>query len=216
MPAGKIAQGRYVHFSKRERANSSAGVDAELQVTFGRIDLVACPRIISEVVAYVYKSQVFRSNFSALWAASSAASSRVKFRHRLDAKAMSYRYKLQVELSVGGINIVCPESSSSDDCFRLSIPPIQIANNFTDAAECCAANTTVRLSSSIAGVEEDLINFSLAVQMKRQLSLAHSSQEVAVMDLDIAVGTIAIAVSQPQVALIWRSAFANVAEVRQI
>ena len=30
------------------------------QVTMGRIDLVAGPRFISEVVAYVYKSSVFR------------------------------------------------------------------------------------------------------------------------------------------------------------
>ena len=30
------------------------------QVTMGRIDLVAVPRFISEVVAYIYKSSVFR------------------------------------------------------------------------------------------------------------------------------------------------------------
>ena len=217
LPAAKIAAGRYVHYSRRERKAEAS--DALLQVTVGRIDLVACPRIISEVMAYVYKSAVFRSNFAALWAASSAASSSVKWRQRLDSEAMSYRYKLLLSLGVGGLRIVCPECSASDDHCALVVPPLLVANHFTDTAECCEAATTVSLSSSIHGVEQGLINFPLSVAMKRQLLLrnagdAAAAGDTAVMHVEVEVGTIAIQVSQPQVALIWRSAFAHVAEVK--
>jgi len=210
LSTGKIASCRYIHYSRRERQDE----DAKLQVAVGRIDLVAGPRFISEVVAYIYKSSVFRSNFAALWAASSVASSRVKFRKRVDATAMSYRYKLLMEVSVGGLKIVCPESSSSHDCFRLLLPPMQVLNQFSDTSETLGVDTTVRLSSHIKGVEQDLVSFDFNLWMDRRLSLAHSSQEVPVMDLDVRVGAISIDVSQPQVALIWRSAFAHVAEVK--
>ena len=212
LTAGKIAQGQYVHYSPRERA--AAGVDADLQVTVGRIELVAGPRFLAEVVAYVYKSALFRSNFSALWAASASAASRVRFRHRLDAAALSSRYQLRVKAVAGGINILCPESSAADNCLRLVVPPITVENGFVDGAEACKVQAAVRLSTVIKGVEDELISFDLAVSVCRQLSLEHSSPDTPVMGVDVQVGGIAIAVAQPQVALIWRSAFSHVAEVK--
>ena len=50
--------------------------------------------------------------------------------------------------------------------------------------------------------------------MTRQLSVATSSRDAPVMDLDVNVGAMTIGITQPQIAFIWRSAFAHVAEVK--
>ena len=49
--------------------------------------------ILYKVLAYGYKSAVVRSNISALWTASAAASSRVKFRQRLNASEANFSKK---------------------------------------------------------------------------------------------------------------------------
>jgi len=85
--------------------------------------------------------------------------------------------------SMGGLQVVCPESSSSEDCARLMIPPVQVCNSFSENVEFARLAAAVRLSSRIRGVEQDLITFDLAIEMTRQLSLANSSSDAPVMDL---------------------------------
>jgi hypothetical protein len=51
------------------------------------------PTLPCQVLAYGYKSAVVRSNISALWTASAAASSRVKFRQRLNASEANFKKK---------------------------------------------------------------------------------------------------------------------------
>ena len=226
LPPGRVAAAQYVHYARDAAAAAAAGgaaaeEDGRLELTVGRIDIVACPRFIWEVVAYVTTSAVFRSNFAALWAASSAAAARVKFRRRLDAKALSYRYRLRVAAARGGLPTVCPESSTSADCFALLIPPLAVENSFAAGAaggggtECCRVETEVRLSSRIQGEDNELIYFRLGAAMTRQLSLAEAAhKDSPLMDLSVEVGEIAISLAQAHVALIWRSAFAHVAEVK--
>jgi hypothetical protein len=56
--------------------------------------------------------------------------------------------------SVGGLSVVCPESSSDEDCARLMIPPMQVCNSFSANVEFARLAAAVRLSSRIRGVEQ--------------------------------------------------------------
>ena len=99
-------------------------------------------------------------------------------------------------------------------CSRLLVPPLQVANAFEDGAETCNVVTSVLLSSSIGEVEEELISFTLSAWMRRQRVRDLLTPEAPVMDIGVNVGPISVAATQPQVAFIWRSAFAHVAEVK--
>ena len=85
---------------------------------------------------------------------------------------------LRIKGLAGGLSILCPESSSSDDYFGLVVPPITIANDFSQGAESCRVGAAVRLSSHIKGVQADLLSFDLDVSVCRQLSLQHSSKVI--------------------------------------
>ena len=61
---------------------------------------------------------------------------------------------MQTAVSTGGLQVLCPESSSSDDCACLLIPPVEVSNTFSAVAESARLDAAVRLSSRLRGVEQ--------------------------------------------------------------
>ena len=79
---------------------------------------------------------------------------KISFLFFLFSCQLSCRYKMLTAASVGGLSVVCPESSSDEDCARLMIPPMQVCNSFSANVEFARLAAAVRLSSRIRGVEQ--------------------------------------------------------------
>ena len=118
-----------------------------------------------------------------------------------------------------------PESSLSDNYVSLAVPPLDFANAFSGGGGDAIALPeesmelqvpSVRIVTSIAGVEADLVSLSVTLSAARSLDVARLPADSPVVSMRAAVSPILVEIAPPQVALAWRAAMANVAEVKAV